>query len=578
MWWILQNTRLLSEKAMLQDLEGRCDWLHVKKWHALNIQSMCVEFDVTVSEEVFSFQMRYPSVFPDAPPMIYPENKERISSHQYSNIGELCLEYRPDNWRPELTGADMVISCHKLLQEENTGSNQTEIAHSAHAPSLGRDLRTKSCRFLITNADIAFVNKLKSHIPETIYLRERSSDCGNGPSYISSISHIGEKGSVIWTSNLTTPSGDLEYSGVVIRFPNERDIEFIDLDTLKDLLKRNDLDYLIKSLLDVSKTTKLLIGDGNSWFLLWIFTVKNERKVLPYKTVLVPSAQKRLVDELSVLSEKRVGIVGCGSVGSKIAASLCRSGVGKFILIDEDIFFPANVVRNELTLKDIGCHKSYALKSHLQEINPSCDVVALRLALGGQESSESMTGTLEALGLCDLLIDATADAKAFNLTSSVSRRQKIPMIWAEVFSGGIGGLVARARPDIDPLPIYAKQQIESWCENQGVDWNRENSSDNYEGTNSEGIPMIADDAEVSVIAMHAVRFAIDTLARSQDSIFPESAYLIGLSSDWLFSQPFDTWPIQLSAQGDWGENVDQLCEGDLKRLINEYLPTAKEKH
>ncbi|MCT4372027.1 ThiF family adenylyltransferase [Yangia mangrovi] len=41
-----------------------------------------------------------------------------------------------------------------------------------------------------------------------------------------------------------------------------------------------------------------------------------------------------------MLADKSVGIVGCGSVGSKVAASLCRTGVGKFLLIDEDIFFP----------------------------------------------------------------------------------------------------------------------------------------------------------------------------------------------------------------------------------------------
>lgn len=576
MWWIYQSSRFYSEKATLKDLEGRSNWLHVKTWHASDIQKMCVEFEITLSDEVFAFRMLYPSVFPDAPPMIYPKNHKRISSHQYAEGGELCLEYRPDNWEPNLTGADMVTSCYNLLLEESSVNGKDVVAHSAHVPSLGRDLRMKSCRLLLTPADIDALNKLNKNSFEAIHLCEETSRAsGNSNSYISSIKHIGEQDSIKWKSDLVRAPGNSSYSGVVVRITSEMELKYANVDTLRELLTRNGLSELISLLLDVPETTKLLIGDDHTWYLFWIFGEKAERKALSYETVILPPEQKRLVDELRILGEKKVGIVGCGSVGSKIAASLCRTGVGKFLLIDEDVLFPANVVRNELTLKDIGCHKSYALKNHLNGINPNCDVVALRLLLGGQESAESMTGALESLGCCDLLIDATGDSKAFNFISSVSRRQKKPMIWAEVFSGGIGGLIARSRPNLDPLAIYAKQQIEAWCNEKGIDWNRQSNSVSYEGFNSEGQPMIADDSEVSIISMHTARFVIDALVRPQESIFPVSAYFIGLNSDWIFSQPFDTWPIQLTLQGDWGEIFDPLSEEALLNLINEHLPPRK---
>lgn len=73
--------------------------------------------------------MRYPSVFPDSSPMVFTEDQLQISLHQYGPSGELCLEHRPDNWHPSVTGADMVASCRRLLVEEqpDTGKPFTPV-------------------------------------------------------------------------------------------------------------------------------------------------------------------------------------------------------------------------------------------------------------------------------------------------------------------------------------------------------------------------------------------------------------------------------------------------------------------
>jgi sulfur-carrier protein adenylyltransferase/sulfurtransferase len=57
--------------------------------------------------------------------------------------------------------------------------------------------------------------------------------------------------------------------------------------------------------------------------------------------------------------------------------------------------------------------------------------------------------------------------------------------------------------------------------------------------------LIADDADVTVIAAHAARMAIDVLIPRNPSSFPNSVYLIGLAKAWLFAQPFDTYPIDV---------------------------------
>ena len=125
----------------MSELEGSVDWLRVGKWQTNTDLAMCVNFHIVHGDEEFSFQMMFPSVFPDAPPMVYTENRSRISLHQYGADGELCLEHRPDNWQSSVTCADMVASCQRLITEERPEAGEVVHARSAHAASLGRDLR-----------------------------------------------------------------------------------------------------------------------------------------------------------------------------------------------------------------------------------------------------------------------------------------------------------------------------------------------------------------------------------------------------------------------------------------------------
>ena len=50
-------------------------------------------------------------------------------------------------------------------------------------------------------------------------------------------------------------------------------------------------------------------------------------------------------------------IVGCGSMGSKVAASLVSMWSIQISLIDGDVLKPGNLVRNELDWSAVGAHK-----------------------------------------------------------------------------------------------------------------------------------------------------------------------------------------------------------------------------
>ncbi|WP_415912171.1 ThiF family adenylyltransferase [Neptuniibacter sp. QD37_11] len=62
------------------------------------------------------------------------------------------------------------------------------------------------------------------------------------------------------------------------------------------------------------------------------------------------------------LTDKRVLLVGCGSVGSEIADKIASAGVGELYLLDYDVFEFENIYRNSLHISFVGINKAQALK------------------------------------------------------------------------------------------------------------------------------------------------------------------------------------------------------------------------
>jgi hypothetical protein len=280
------------------------------------------------------------------------------------------------------------------------------------------------------------------------------------------------------------------------------------------------------------------------------------RQVIPYQTVdFSDDVGSRLPPDYYALRSKKVGLVGCGSLGSKIAASVARCGVGAFVLVDDDILKPGNLARHELDGAALGAHKVEALEARLLKLSPSVNVRTFRVIMGGQEAAGTTAMVLDELATCDLLIDATADAHAFNFVAAAARSGLHPMVWAEVYAGGIGGFIARVRPDMEPPPHTARRQYLAWCRDQGAPWHGDDGE--YGARGVEGQPLVADDAAVAIIAAHASRLSLDTLVQPSASAFPYSAYAVGLAAAWIFTAPFDTRPIEFLPEGQWSTSTPE---------------------
>ena len=74
------------------------------------------------------------------------------------------------------------------------------------------------------------------------------------------------------------------------------------------------------------------------------------------------------------LSAGRVAIAGLGGLGSNVAYSLTRIGVGHLHLIDFDVVDITNLNRQQYFMEHLGMPKTDALESLLKKINPYLDI------------------------------------------------------------------------------------------------------------------------------------------------------------------------------------------------------------
>ncbi len=81
------------------------------------------------------------------------------------------------------------------------------------------------------------------------------------------------------------------------------------------------------------------------------------------------------VDNMDVLSKKRVAVFGVGGVGGYVVEALARTGIGAFELIDHDTISVTNINRQIIaTMDSVGKKKAEVMKERILSVNPDADV------------------------------------------------------------------------------------------------------------------------------------------------------------------------------------------------------------
>lgn len=79
------------------------------------------------------------------------------------------------------------------------------------------------------------------------------------------------------------------------------------------------------------------------------------------------------------LNAARVAVIGLGGVGSYVAEALCRTGVGSFVIMDNDTVEASNINRQLPALTStIGKFKADVMAARLRDINPLCRIRVIK--------------------------------------------------------------------------------------------------------------------------------------------------------------------------------------------------------
>src|SRR5699024_2288265 len=138
------------------------------------------------------------------------------------------------------------------------------------------------------------------------------------------------------------------------------------------------------------------------------------------------------------MRDKEVIILGCGSVGSLVALQLAKSGIGKFLLVDNDIVEYHNLCRHQCGISDVGKYKTEALKERILKINTTAEVViettTVELVRKDVFDAHCKEGSSVIVGCAD---NRSADVYA----NSIAVMYRVPFVsigfWERAFAGEI---------------------------------------------------------------------------------------------------------------------------------------------
>jgi len=139
---------------------------------------------------------------------------------------------------------------------------------------------------------------------------------------------------------------------------------------------------------------------------------------------------RREPDVLAVLRQSSVGIAGAGGLGSNVAVSLARAGVGRLVIADFDKVEPSNLNRQQYFIDQVGERKVEALRDNLLAINPYSlyEVHDVRV---------TRRNAAKIFARVDVLVEAfdRAEAKEMLIETSLARFPGRPIVAASGLAG-----------------------------------------------------------------------------------------------------------------------------------------------
>lgn len=166
---------------------------------------------------------------------------------------------------------------------------------------------------------------------------------------------------------------------------------------------------------------------------------------MPTREEMFAALEKRQgVEAVRKLQAATVAVCGLGGLGSNIAISLARAGVGKFVLVDFDCVDVTNLHRQQYKASQVGLPKPEALLANLKEIAPYTE-----FETHFEKVTAENVATL--LANADVVCEAfdNAEAKAMLVNAVLETMPEKFLVAASGMAGFEGGNTIRTRKITD---------------------------------------------------------------------------------------------------------------------------------
>ena len=161
--------------------------------------------------------------------------------------------------------------------------------------------------------------------------------------------------------------------------------------------------------------------------------VELRRRTVLYSSSVIPLRGWRIderyiiernVPGMKTLEQKRIVVVGCGTIGAYLAEMLVKAGAGagegELVLVDSDILSAANLGRHRLGFPSIGHNKADAMRDELSRSMPDARIQSLPVDVRKANLSKA-----------DLIIDATGEQTVSDYLASDHTATSQLNVWIE---------------------------------------------------------------------------------------------------------------------------------------------------
>jgi adenylyltransferase/sulfurtransferase len=183
-------------------------------------------------------------------------------------------------------------------------------------------------------------------------------------------------------------------------------------------------------------------------------------------------SRQTIFSEIGEAGQKKLGnsyavLIGCGALGSVIATTLVRAGIGRLRIVDRDLIEYHNLQRQILYDEDdikSRLPKAIAAERHLRKANSSVEIESIVADVHYANIEKLVSGA-------DVILDGLDNLEARLLVNDVSLKHKIPWVYGAAVSSS--GMTMTIVPGETPcfrciLPSLPPSGVVPNCDTAGV--------------------------------------------------------------------------------------------------------------